>query len=307
MQQEHLTIIRLRLKSLFASFQNLTQNDLLELKWNLRIQIFAELLGNHSIGQEATEDYEALIEQRHNQYSIWKKNPDQVSKEKKQEFEIEFRTNFMSIVLKILERIKWPTAMIPFSDPMHDLLHTKEIIYDAISFMLQILYPSKIQEKSSQQRTQEQNQQQTENDEEQENEIEEDHRNQDQEESIHRTNRLKHLQVPNTATSTVAMNATPNNNNNMSNSSSHKKENLVKSQQLSSSRNYNKSASSSHQQQQKQHTVSDPLIDDNNHNTLDTNDHTNNNHAGNDENNPLLSFTHHHTNHPINRNYTMVN
>lgn len=140
----NLTNLRLRLKNTFASFQSLTLADLQDLKWSLRQLIFIEIFQESKLLDEVSEQLQNLSDKREKQLSKWKSAGQSIPKEEKLEFEREYRTSFMSEVLKGLEYTKWPPSLIPFADPMDDLLHNKITAYDAVNHLLNVLFPSSV-------------------------------------------------------------------------------------------------------------------------------------------------------------------
>lgn len=138
---DSLLSLRLRLKTAFNALHSVTIADLQDLKWSLRQQIFLNIFANATLLADPYETMLTLQEKRDAQFARWKSSGATITKETKMEYEMEFRTGFMSAVLKGLERIRWPPSMEAFSDPMNDLLHAKDVIYDAIDFLLNVLYP----------------------------------------------------------------------------------------------------------------------------------------------------------------------
>lgn len=83
-----------------------------------------------------------LGERREKKVAQWKAAGKSVDKEERLEFERDYRTSFMTVVLKGLEQSRWPPSQVPFADPMDDLLHNKETLLDAINHLLNTLFPS---------------------------------------------------------------------------------------------------------------------------------------------------------------------
>jgi hypothetical protein len=51
---------------------------------------------------------------------------------------MDFRTQFLRIVLQCLEDLKWPPCTRAFSDPLDDLIHDKHACYDAFLHIIAI-------------------------------------------------------------------------------------------------------------------------------------------------------------------------
>jgi hypothetical protein len=130
------------LKSNFSAFGNLTLADLQELKWSLRQLIFIEIFRSSHLLNESTEQLMNLGERREKKVAQWKAAGKSVDKEERLEFERDYRTSFMTVVLKGLEQSRWPPSQVPFADPMDDLLHNKETLLDAVNHLLNTLFPS---------------------------------------------------------------------------------------------------------------------------------------------------------------------
>lgn len=140
----NLTQLRLRLKSNFPAFGNLTLADLQELKWSLRQLIFIEIFKSSNLLNESTEQLLNLGERREKKVAQWKAAGKSIDKDERLEFERDYRTSFMAVVLKGLEQTRWPPSQVPFADPMDDLLHNKETLLDSINHLLNTLYPSSV-------------------------------------------------------------------------------------------------------------------------------------------------------------------
>lgn len=144
--------LRFKLMAVFPALQNVTLNDLDDMKWNVKQQIFSNLFGSSVLLEEFSNELHLLLESKDLQYGIWRRSRE-VSREEKMEYERNFRTEYMRSVLKGLVQVKWPPALQAFSDPIDDLLHDRNTCLDAIHYLLAVTQPKFLPELPSQQPT----------------------------------------------------------------------------------------------------------------------------------------------------------
>ena len=77
-----------------------------------------------------------IIEYRNNEVNLQRKN--NTNRDERIESETNFRHKFMRIVLKGLERLRWPPSLEAFSDPLDNLFHDNDTFYNAIEFLLEV-------------------------------------------------------------------------------------------------------------------------------------------------------------------------
>lgn len=142
--------LRFKLMAAFPALQNITLNDLDNMKWNMKQQIFSNLFDSSVLLEEFSNELHLLLESKDLQYGIWRRSRE-VSREEKMEYERKFRTEYMRAVLKGLVQVKWPPALQAFSDPIDDLLHDQNTCLDAIHFLLAVSQPKSLSDPSAQQ------------------------------------------------------------------------------------------------------------------------------------------------------------
>ncbi len=138
--------LRRKLSTLLPEMRSIPLEDLINnqpLKWIIKQRILIILFEKTPLLQEQYNNLQDLLEER-NKYLAERRNKglNNIKKEINSEKEALFRTDFMRLIISGLERMKWPTASIPFSDPLNDLLHDDNTFVDGVDFLINMIDPS---------------------------------------------------------------------------------------------------------------------------------------------------------------------
>lgn len=112
------------------------------LRWPVKQRILLLITERSALFREAHEALQDLLERRNAELAEQRARSLSLDRSAKIERESAFRTVFLRQVISALERARWPPALVPFADPLHDLLHDENVWMDAVDFMLSVIDPA---------------------------------------------------------------------------------------------------------------------------------------------------------------------
>ena len=132
-----LATLRSQLQYISSDFNNLTTNDLKELKLPLLIRIWMEIMNYSPIlrDRECCSQCAKLLESRESSLSS-------LPRDERRRAESEFRLAFMTVIQKVLIDLRWPPACEAFSDSLTPLIEDKDFGLKAIEYVLSIALPA---------------------------------------------------------------------------------------------------------------------------------------------------------------------
>jgi hypothetical protein len=139
--------LRRKLLSLLPEMRSIPLEDLVTgkpLKWPIKQRLLVALFSKTTLLQEHHDRLLNILEDRNKEVAERRAKGlnSAVKGEAFLEKEAIFKTKFVREVIAGLERVKWPTASIPFSDPLNDLLQDDSTFVDAIDYLTAIIDPS---------------------------------------------------------------------------------------------------------------------------------------------------------------------
>lgn len=138
-----LSNLKLKLKYFHNEFQNLTVDDLIQLKWNQKQKLLIIFIERSMYLQEYQTELTDLLERKNRKISKWKEaiassaSP-QDKNSGKVEIEANFRTDLMRLFVHGLEKLQWKRCLEAFSDPLGDLMSNNSLFLEAVDYFLTI-------------------------------------------------------------------------------------------------------------------------------------------------------------------------
>lgn len=139
-----LSSLKLKLQAISSELSNLTIRDLDELKWMQKQIIISKLFHSSKfLNYFATELDDIDLERQSRLCEIKQQRLSENDlKLKKREVESMFRTSYMRVFLKGLEKQRWPPSLEAFSDPLSEIMESNSKFLQALDFLLTIELPN---------------------------------------------------------------------------------------------------------------------------------------------------------------------
>lgn len=131
--------IRSRLRFTSDEFKNIVNSDLVDLKWKTFQMIVTGLFLVIPALQDESADMRDIADRRLKELGIERSAG--VLRTDRNQSEHQFRMAFMQRVLDGLIKIRWPNAIVAFSNPLKDLMDDNGVKMGAIEFILDCVSP----------------------------------------------------------------------------------------------------------------------------------------------------------------------
>jgi hypothetical protein len=139
-QLHFLSSIKRKLQLVCEDLGNITIRDLEQLKWTQKQKIVISVCEHSDFLNSFLPEFVDLQKEKDLQISKLRDGRPEAALERK-ETEMIFRTRFIRIFLKGLEKQRWPPCLVPFSDPMEELLTNNSRFLEALDYILAIELP----------------------------------------------------------------------------------------------------------------------------------------------------------------------
>lgn len=139
-----LSSLKLKLQTISSELSNLTIRDLDELKWTQKQIIISKVFHSSKFLNGLGMDLDDIESEKQTRLSALKQ--ERLSeidlKLRKKEVESIFRTSYMRIFLNGLEKQRWPPCLVPFSDPLNEIMESNSKFLQALDFLVSIELPA---------------------------------------------------------------------------------------------------------------------------------------------------------------------
>lgn len=131
--------LRSRLRFTCDEFKNIVNADLVELKWKTFQMIMLGLFATCTTVREDSEAMQDLFDRR--QKDMANERAAGLSRSERNQTEHEYRSTLAQHMLDGLVKLKWPEAMVAFSNPLKDLIEDHSVKISAIEYVVDTLNP----------------------------------------------------------------------------------------------------------------------------------------------------------------------
>ena len=131
--------LRSRLRFTCDEFKNVVNADLTDLKWKTFQMIMLGLFAMCPTLRDESEAMQDLFDRR--QKDMANERSAGLSRNERNESEHEYRSALAQRILNGLVKLKWPEAMVAFSNPLKDLIEDPSVKISAIEYVVDTLNP----------------------------------------------------------------------------------------------------------------------------------------------------------------------
>eukprot|EP01041_Mallomonas_annulata_P009326 gene9326-19355_t len=132
--------LRSKLQYVCDDLQNLITADIEDCKWPIKKRIFLSLLSRVPSLEEYCIELEKVEKNRNQELALYRSAD--ISREKRMDNEHRYRNKFMQVILDACTHLKWPPAFEAFTDVLGILLNDKDVVLNAIQYILEVGIPS---------------------------------------------------------------------------------------------------------------------------------------------------------------------